>query len=269
MPSGKSDSSSQLYSPESRGYLHSGVQRLALRISLVAATILLIVMVPIMVNDELRLDIARQLHLVPDGVGEQIADGDSGASLLVLPISTEQATTDRIVYRNLAAFIAYPEDGSLRLEAINTDGELTVPFDEFDLVSTAPDGSQMFIAGPEGGAVIDVAGVEVIQRLEPGVAPDVAWDWETPVWMLVPGICDTLSMELEWIACFPRPALAAWFAGDWHLRLLRYGNSDERHDVMRGLGFRPTVGFSEDDRWMYIANERGVRRFDVQEITDS
>jgi len=36
---------------------------------------------------------------------------------------------------------------------------------------------------------------------------------------------------------------------------------------MRGLGFQPIVGFSADDAWLYVYNERGIRKFSVADVT--
>lgn len=256
----------KLADPGSRTHFHGDLQRKVLIWFLIGVAILALILVPVIVSEELRLDIARQLNLAPHHDGELIVDGNSGASLVVLPVATQLEGNDRTVYRHLAAYVAYAENGELRFDALNGDGELTVPFDQFDLISTSPDASQMFVSGPEGAALIDVNTTSLIETFEPGSEPNVDWDWETPVWALGIGRCDMISMEKEWIACFPGE-LAVHLAGDWQLRLLEFGNPDNEHDVVRGLGFRPTVGFTANDEWMYVANEYGIRRYDVEAVT--
>ena len=80
---------------------------------------------------------------------------------------------------------------------------------------------------------------------------------------------DFASDPSTWIGCFDRPGASTWLAGDWQLNLERYGASKENHAVMRGLGFQPITGFTADDAWLYIYNERGIRRFDVAGVTGS
>lgn len=260
-------SSGKLVDPQSRAHLHGSIQRKALAWFAIVVAILALLLVPIIVSEELRLDVARQLSLVPNQDGEMIADGDGGASLVVLPIASELEGNDRTVYRHLAAYIAHSDNSEeLRFEDLNGGGEVTVPFGEYDLISTSLDASQMFVAGPDGGALIDVTSSSLIESLAPGDAPNVEWDWQTPIWEFGVGRCDKMSMGLEWIACFPG-ALTTHVVGDWQLRLLEFGNTENEHDVVRGLGFRPIVGFTADDEWVYIANERGIWRYNVRDVT--
>lgn len=266
MPLGKSSTKQSMHSPESRGHLHSGLQRKVIRWTLIVTVILAIIAVPLVVNTELRLDAARFLNLVPHNEGELIADDDAEASLVVLPIATQLSATDLVVYRSLAAYVAWPEDNQLRFEAVNGEGEFVLPFDRFDLISNSPNATEMYVAGQGGAALIDVESNTVIESPEPGVAPDVEWDWQTPSWAVAVNRCDSYSIQLDWIACFQRSP-ATSYAGNWHLQLVRFGNPDIAHDVVIGLGIRPAVGFTEDDSWVYIANERGIWRYDVQDIT--
>ena len=258
-----------LDSAESRGYLHRSLQRKVLYGSIVASVILAVVLIPLIVNQELRLDIFRNAGFVVSNEGELIAGGDSGAGLIVLPTEHKIETSERTQLRFLAAFVAWPEPGRLRLESLNSDDEVVIPLDWYDHVSSSPDGTEMYIRGTDRAALIDVREVEVIEELSADAEPDVPWDWQTAVWQREAFICDRVSTTATWIGCFPRPVLASYLAGDWHLELRKYGNPDESHDVMRGLGFQPIIGFTADDAWLYVANERGIRRFNVPEITGS
>jgi hypothetical protein len=266
MPQGNSGTSQTLYSPESRGHLHAGAQRKAIRWTIIITAILAILIVPLVVNTELRLDAARFFNIVPHHDGEMIASENDEVSLVTLPIATQLGANDLVVYRTLAAYIAEPVEDGLRFEALNGDGEFVLPFDEFDLISNSPDASQMYVSGQGGAALVDVESSDVIQSLESGAAPGVEWDWQTPSWTYGVNRCDSYSVELEWIACFQRSA-ATSFAGNWHLQLVQFGNPDNAYDVVVGLGIRPSVGFTEDDGWVYIANERGIVRYDVGDIT--
>lgn len=264
-----SRSDRNLESAESRGHLHRGLQRKVVYAAIGISVVLVMILIPIMVNDELRLDVARRTGLVPSRQGELIASAETGATLIVIPTEHDIESTDRAELRFLAAFIMWPEGDSMRLQPLNGGGDLTVRVASHDLISASPDGSEMYIRGEEQAVVIDVPGSELIAELAPDAEPDVPWDWRTAIWEHGAFICDRVSPNGTWIGCFPRPVLASYFAGDWHLDLHRYGNPDETHEVTRGLGFRPTIGFTADDAWLYIANEHGIRRFDVAEITDS
>jgi hypothetical protein len=252
---------------ESRGYLHRDLQRKVLIGAIIGSVVLAVVLIPLLTNPELRLDVFRQAGFVVSNEGELVADGDSGASLIVLPTQHSVESSDRTQYRYLAAFVAWPTDGHLRLEALNDDAEMALPIESLEFVSASPDGSEMYVRGTDRAAVVDVRAVAVIEDLPADAEPDVDWDWRTATWQHSASICDRISNTATWIGCFRRPVLASYLAGDWHLELQRYGNPDEAHDVMRGLGFRPAIGFTLDDTWLYIQNERGIRRFEVAEVT--
>src|SRR5699024_8304185 len=109
-----------------------------------------------------RLNSARSLGLVPSRTGELIADGDSGASLIVLPLVVDIEGTGRDQLRHLAAFLAWPEGESLRLEPLNGGDDLVVPVGSSDFVSASPDGSEMYIRGSSRAVLVDVEAVEVV-----------------------------------------------------------------------------------------------------------
>jgi hypothetical protein len=258
-----------LQDPMARGYLHGRTQRRVKIGAIVAALVIALVAIPLISNSELRLEVFRRAGFVPKGEGELVADAGSGATLVVLPTVHAIEGTGRPQLRFLAAFITRPDADGMRLEPLNGGAAFTVPLTSYDLVSSSPKGSEMFMAGPEGGVLIDVPGARVIATLAPGETPDVDWDWRTAVWQQRTFICDRVSNTAAWIGCFVRPTASTWLAGDWQLDLERYGASRERHAVMRGLGFQPIIGFTADDAWLYLYNERGIRRFSVAEVTGS
>lgn len=259
----------ELHDPLSQGHRHGKLQRRVALGALVVAIVVALIAVPLITDPELRLEVFRWAGFVPKGEGEVVADEDAGATLIVLPTSHAIEGTGRPQLRFLAAFTTWPEGDGMRLHPLNGGDDLSLPLTSYDLVSSSPKGSQMFMAGPEGGVLIDVPEARVIASLAPGEAPGVDWDWQTAVWQQQTFICDRVSNTATWIGCFERPQLSAWLAGDWQLNLERYGSSDETHQVMRGLGFQPIIGFTADDAWLYIYNERGIRRFDVAEVTGS
>lgn len=262
-----SRSDSKLDPTDPRAHLHRNLQRRVLFWLIGICVVLALVLVPISVNAELRLDIARGLGLVPANEGELIATGDSGATLIVIPTEHKHQSSDLTELRFLAAFIAWPESGALRLESLNGGEDLVLPFGSYEHISASPDGRQLYMRGDDLAVLIDVPSVSITAEMPAASSPEVSWDWRTAIWAHGAFICDRVSNTASWIGCFPRPGFASYLAGDWQLDLHRYGNPDEVHEVMRGLGFRPTIGFTEDDTWLYIHNEHGIRRFNVPEIT--
>ncbi len=259
----------QLVDPYSQRHRHGKVQRRVAIGAAIVALVIALIAIPLVTDPELRLETFRRAGFVPQGEGELVADGNSGATLIVLPSAHDIEGTGRPQLRFLAAFTTWPEEDGMRMHPLNGGEDFAVPLTSYDLVSASPKGSQMFVAGPEGGVLIDVLATEVIATLAPGEAPDVDWDWQTAVWQQQTYICDRVSNTATWIGCFERPDASTWLAGDWQLNLERYGASREVHHVMRGLGFQPIVGFTADDEWLYISNERGIRRFEVAEVTGS
>jgi len=185
----------------SQGHRFDRTQRRVKIGAIIAAAVILLVTVPLMANPELRLDVFRWAGFVPRGEGELIASGDSGATLVVLPTSHAIEGTGRPQLRFLAAFITWPETNGMRLQPLNGGGDFTVPLASYDLLSSSPDGTQMFMSGPEGGVLVDVPGAKVIATLAPGEAPDVRWDWQTAVWQQRTFICDRVSNTATWIGC--------------------------------------------------------------------
>lgn len=258
----------RLVDPDSRGDLHRSVQRRAMSISIGVAIVLAIVLIPLMTNEELRLDIFRSARWVPSAEGELVAGADSGATMVAVPAIHRLETTDRPEIRFLAVYVTWPNAEGMRLEPINGGEAFTIPVERYDLVSASPDASELYIRGDETAVLIDVRDNRVIEELPADESPDVDWDWRQPAWGTGVGRCDLVSPQQTWIACFERPVLAAYLAGDWHLSIHRYGGSEEEHDIARGLGFRPILGFSADEQWIYLYNERGIRRFSVPEAIE-
>jgi hypothetical protein len=258
-----------LRDPMSRSHLHGGAQRKVLIAFSVLALAFALVLIPLLLNPELRLDIFREAGFVTSNTGELVAGEDSGATLVVLPTVHEVEGSARPQLRFLAAFISWPEGGGMRLEPLNGGGHLTIPLSSYDHLSSSPDGGEMYMLGPEGAVLIDVRTPRVIAELDTDEVPPVSWDWETATWQQRSYICDRVSNTATWIGCFQRPTLSTWLAGDWQLNLVPYGAVEGRHEVMRGLGFQPIIGFTADDAWLYVYNEYGIRRFDVAEVTSS
>jgi hypothetical protein len=248
--------------------MHRTLQRRVITVSIAVTILTAILVIPLMTNPELRLDAFREAGWVPRAEGELVAGADSGATLVVLPTIHRLEVTDRPEQRFLAAYITRPDDEGMRFEPIHRGSAFVLPIDDYDLISSSPDGSEIYVRGDGGAALVDVPANRVVKVLAPDEAPDVEWDWSVPVWSTGVGPCDRVSNTQRWIACFQRPVLASYLAGDWHLSLQAYGNPDESYDITRGLGSRPILGFSADDRSIYVYNEHGIRRFGIDEAVE-
>ena len=255
----------RLHDPDSRGYLHQSLQRRVVTVAIGLAVVLAIVLIPLMTNPELRLDVFRSLNFVPSEEGELVAGADSGATLVVLPLEQRLESSDRVEVRFLATYITRPTEEGMQLEPVNGGEPFAIPLQEYDLVSSSPDGRQVYIRGERAAVLIDTQAHRVIEELSPDADPEVTWDWRQATWAVDVGRCDLVSPSQTWIGCFERPVLANYLAGDWHLSIHRYGDPDEQHDIARGLGFRPMLGFSADDAWIYLYNEQGIRRYSVDD----
>lgn len=244
------------------------IQRRVIRILIAAAILLTLIATPLILFDELRLDIAHELGLAPGKGAEKLADGDDGAVLVVLALGDYQGV-GREQYRYDAAYIARPSDTGYTLTDIETDATIDVPLTELSFIASDPEGQHILFRGPtaDGGAesaalvTRDDATVELLPEGQD--TPDIPGDWETPVWAKVVGTCDRVSPHERFIACFNRAEIINYLAGDWQVDVQLFGDFQVSEPVYRGLGFRPILGFADDDTWLYFQNETGIYRIEI------
>jgi hypothetical protein len=246
------------------------VQRKFVRSLLAIGAILLIVGVPLVIMDELRLDVAQQLGLAPGRNAEKLADADDGATLVVLPWG-DYSGVGQERYRYKAEFIARPAEGGTELTDIDTDQVLTIPLTSLDFIASDADGKHALFRGPsvdtrsESAVLVDIEAMTV-EMLPDGLAtPAIDGDWETPTWAKTPGLCDRYSPEEKFVACFNRADAASYLAGDWQIDVQLYGNYKVVEPVYRGAGFLPMLGFAHHDTWIYLQNENGIWRVEIPE----
>lgn len=239
-----------------------------MRILLVLAAIFLLVAIPLVVNDELRLNTAQTLGLAPGKGAERLAEGDDGATLVVIPLAEDM--TDRERYRYAARFIAKPDAAGLRIADIESDRETTIPLVELDFIAASDDGAHVLFRGPDAAgdpqAVLmesEDLSVEVLP--EHDATPEIEGNWETPTWAKTTGICDRFSPERKFVACFNRADAASYLAGDWQIDVQLFGDFRIVEPVYRGTGFLPIIGFAHDDTWLYFQNETGIWRIEIPE----
>ena len=258
-------------SAESRSHLSSDSQKKFRRILFAVVALLVLVAVPITVNGELRLDIAQRLNLVPGADVRQIAPGDTDLTLLVLPVEFAD-DNGRPSYGFRAAALAREVDAGIELTFLDDESTTVVDVGTLEFWSGSLDGRYLLIRDtigvtPTSKSVLVDLDTKAVKRLTPDQpAPtDIQGNWNQGAWEISAGKCGGTSPNRRFIACYPRPRLAWYLAGDWELEVIQFGNANRKAEVFRGLGFRPWLGWSADDSRLYFQNEHGIW---VAEITD-
>jgi hypothetical protein len=248
---------------ESRGHLNRSFQRRFRWILLSVLAGLLLVLTPLVVSGDLRLNLAHRLNLAPGGDIEQIAGKDDGVTLVVAPI---QATNEgrRAEVRFRAAFLASVGNDGVSLQFVDSGDQVTVPLEDYDFYAASDDGRYVLMQDRRdpnsiAGVLVDLDTQDItpMTAAEPYPA-GIPGSWETAAWETTMGVCGGISPHAEFISCFQNPKLATFLAGDWELQVRVYGAVDEVVPVFRGTGFRPWIGWSNDDRRLYFQNEEGI-----------
>ena len=224
---------------------------------------MLVVLTPLLVSGELRLNLAHQLNLAPGDDVEQIAGKDDGITLIVAPI---QATNDsgRPEFRFRAAFLASAGPNGVDIRYIDSGDQVTLPLEDYDFYSSSFDGSYVLMQDTRDPSAIkgvlinlDTQTVTSMSAEQP-YPVELPGDWETAAWETTMGTCGGISPHAKFISCFQNPKLASFLAGDWELQVRVYGAANQVIPIFRGIGFRPWIGWSNDDSRLYFQNEEGI-----------
>ena len=247
---------------------HRSLQRRLMISAGIVVLIALLIGVPLVVNNDLRYDLAMKANLIPGKDAEVIADADDGALLIVIPLDNGEANgTSPWLYR--AQFIAWPNDRGSELENLETGEQTQVPLSSIDFTSANSDGSLMLMRGEaadtgEPAAFTIEPETMAIEQLETADAvPDFPGDWQTPTWEKTRGMCNRPSPNKRYVGCFERSDAASYLAGDWQLSLQYWGDYELVEPIYRGQGFLPWVGFAHDDTVIYLQNELSIVRIEV------
>jgi hypothetical protein len=241
------------------------------RIIVGIVAIFLIVAVPLVIFDDARLEMAREIGLVPGRDAEQLADGDDGALLIVLPLGDYNGVgRERYAYK--AAYISRSAVGGTSLTDIETDETIDVPLTSVDFVASDPEGAHVLLRGPGAknpgvvsAVLVTTADNSIVELPDGQLIPDLPGDWETETWQKTTGLCDRVSPHQKFVACFNRADAASYLAGDWQLDAQLFGDYEIVEPVYRGIGFLPMVGFAHNDTWVYLQNETGIYRVELPE----
>lgn len=256
-------------SSASRSHLHTSFQRRFFFVFLAVSALVILAAVPLIARPGLRLEFAHRFELAPGSGIERLSDSIDDIELIIAPIEI-QRPNNRPQYRFRAVYLARESPQGVDLTSIDTGATISVPLQTFDFVSAAPDATKILFQDRRdpsaiSGALVDVGTGTVTTLPTESPFPDLPGRWTVPVWSQTMGTCDGISPNATYIACFQDPALASFLAGDWELQVRIYGEVERNTPVFRGEGFRPIVGWSSDDRWLYFQNEHGIWRAEITE----
>lgn len=247
---------------------HARLQRRVLIGAIIFAIVTAAIAIPLIVNDDLRYNLAMRSGQIPGQSVEQLADGDDGALLIVVPLNNPEQT-DITPWLFRAQFIAWPGEDGIDLEQIGTGERVALPIERIEFIASNGDGSLLLMRGSaasydgEIAFTLDSESMEVGMLDHPGAIPDSPGDWETSIWDKQVSWCHRASPNKQFIACFVPSDLAGYAAGDWELTVQYWGDYHEQFPIFRGQGFLPFVGFSDNDSVMYFQNERGLWRAEI------
>jgi hypothetical protein len=217
----------------------------------------------LVMSGEFRLNLAHQLNLAPGGDVEQIAGKDDGVTLVVAPIQSTNES-GRPEFRFRAAFLASIGPNGVDIRYIDSGDQMTLPLEDYDFYSSSYDGSHVLMQDTRDPSAIDGVLVNLDTQtvtpmsMEVPYPAEIPGDWETAAWEITMGQCGGISPHAEYISCFQNPRLASFLAGDWELQVRVYGSVNQVVPIYRGIGFRPWIGWSNDDSRLYFQNEEGI-----------
>lgn len=234
---------------------------------MVVTAIALVVGVPLVVNDDLRYDLAMRLDLIPGKNAEQLSTADDDSILVVVPIhGTTESGNERIYYR--AQFIGRSNGNGTELTDIDTGATVEIPIPNVDFIAADPPGEHILFRGTDDAMAVLVDSrdltVEALPREQ--LIPAIPGEWDRPIWATDAGLCDRYSPTKKYVACFNQADAASYLAGDWQIDIQVYGNYEASEPVYRGRGFLlPMVGFARNDTWVYFQGIHGIWRVEVPE----
>lgn len=250
-------------SGDSRSHHDRSTQHRFKWVLLITVAVLAMLMTPLIISADLRLELAHRFNLVPGRDIEQIAGADDNAALIVVPI---RATTPggRAENRFRAAFIATESTDGVELASIDDGSLVVLPLEAYDFWSNSFDGNHVLFQDTRDpddtrGVLINVNTLELRPMTADAPYPArIPGNWETGSWETSMGSCHGVSPNARYISCFQNPALPNFAAGDWELRVLVYGDASKSATIYRGIGVAPWVGWSSDDSRLYFQNEHGI-----------
>jgi hypothetical protein len=242
-------------------------QRRAKLIALAILVILVVIGGALVLLPDERLALGHRLGLVPGEDAEKLFDGDDPVELIVqvteVPV---QLTLPELRYE--AVYIAERTGDQIVLHDLNRSTEIELPLSDYDLVSTSFDRSAILFvdqtSGPEPKAVLVTVATGEVEELPAGqTEPGIPGNWDEEIGGTTFD-CDGVSPKASWIACISHgSAVSRFIFGSWELQVSPYGQSKVKKGLFRGGGADPIAGWSADEKWIYVQNEKGTYRVEV------
>jgi hypothetical protein len=242
------------------------------RAKFIALAILAIVVIAggalVLLPDE-RLELGLRLGFVPGEYAEKLYRGDDPVELIVLVTEVPvQLTLPELRYE--AVYIAERTGNQTILHDLNRATDVVVPLSQYDLVAVSLDRSAILFvdetSGPEPEAVLVTIATGQVQELPAGQTdPGIPGNWDEDIGGTT-FQCDGVSPNATWIACISHgQAVSRFIFGSWELQVSPYGNRKVKKSLYRSGGSDPIAGWSTDEHWIYIQNEKGTYRVEVTE----
>ena len=243
-------------------------QRLARRIVLVLAVLVVAIAGPLIFLPGLRLEIGQRLRLVPGEDAQRLYGPGAPVELVVL--TQDVPVQFSAPYkRYTAVFIAEQTGNGVVLHDLNHPRDVTVPLPTYDLIAASQDRSRILFvdhSSAQPRAVLVTVATGAVDPLPPGhTRPDIPGDWGTDVGESAMD-CDGVSPHDTYVACIRGPKGGTRFIfGNWELQVSRFGQANS--DVLRlyrGRGSDPIAGWTTDESTIYLWNETGLWKVRVE-----
>lgn len=240
-------------------------QRRFRRVVVGMAVVLVIMLVPVIFDAEIRLELGQRFGWVPANAERLFDEGDPVELVVLVNETPNPYSGPSRIYR--AVYIAEWIGTAIRLHDLGRGGTLELPISRYDFISRSRDQRALLFVDEQaaGGAeavlvTMDSGEVRPLPKGEtdPGVPGN--WDEEASFGNIG---CSGLSPDRELVACIVHGGTRLLF-GDWELIVHPFGKSDEQMRVYRGLGSDPVAGWAPDGATLYFQNERGLWRSDVR-----
>lgn len=242
-------------------------QRLARRLTVIVAVLVVAIATPLIFLPALRLEIGQRLNLVPGANADRLYGPGAPVELVVLTQDVPVALSQPYK-RYTAVYIAERTGGVVVLHDLNHPRDVTVPLPTYDLIAASKDRSRILFVDHSGAqvrAVLVTVATGAVDPLPPGdVKPDIPGDWGTDVGESAMD-CDGASPHDTYVACIRGPRGGTrYIFGSWELQVTRFGaaNTDVQH-LFRGRGSDPIAGWTTDESTIYFWNETGLWKVGV------
>jgi hypothetical protein len=238
-------------------------QRRAKYIVAIIAALVLVIGGTLLFLPDFRLSLGQRSGLVPGKDAEKLYNSTDPVELIVLVKEVPvQLTLPEQHYE--AIYIAERAGGQTFLHDLNRGVDVIVPLVSYDQVSESDDQTALLFVDhstiPEPKAVLVTIETGDVKVLPPGkTVPGIPGHWDQDIAGTAVIRCDAVSPNRKWVGCVTHGrALTRFVFGSWEFRVTPYGNSARKERLYRGLGSDPIGGWSADDRWFYLQNEKGI-----------